>query len=78
MNNKLDLSRLSRAIEDAIAAVPVAGCQQHSDLQVRRACQEMALYLIHLKEMSARLARLTADNAQDTQSTESTESAERR
>lgn len=33
----------------------------------------MAVYLIHLNEMSVRLATLTAGSAQDTRSTESTE-----
>jgi hypothetical protein len=70
MNSKLDLPRLSHAIDEAVAAVPVAGCQGHSDVQVRRACQEMALYLIHLRELSVRLGALIAESTEKAASSE--------
>ena len=56
-SSELDLPRLTRAIGDAISAVPVAACQHHEG-EVRRACQEMSLYLYHLKELADRLQRL--------------------
>jgi hypothetical protein len=57
MNNVLDLERLARALDEAIAAVPIESCKSEQP-EVRRACQEMALYLLHLKEMAARLQTL--------------------
>ena len=57
MNNLLDLPRLARALDEAIAAVPIESCKS-ADAETRRACQEMALYLFHLKEMAARLQML--------------------
>jgi hypothetical protein len=57
MNKSLDLPRLSRALDDAIAAVPIDACKAQ-EASVRRACQEMALYLFHLKEVAARLQSL--------------------
>lgn len=57
MNHLLDLARLTRALDEAIASVPIESCKSEQP-EVRRACQEMALYLLHLKEMTARLQRM--------------------
>lgn len=57
MNKVLDLERLVKALDDAIAAVPIDACKAE-EAEMRRACQEMALYLLHLKEVAARLQRL--------------------
>jgi hypothetical protein len=50
MRDNPDLSRLEKALSDAVTALPAASCKDNDDAALRRACLELVLLLRQTQE----------------------------
>ena len=60
MQDRADLARLSRALDDAVAALPETECVRHPP-GVRRQCREVMLLLVQARERVRCLIEMLAE-----------------